>query len=480
MKKPSLTKVTRLSTRSIARLAFGILAVQLVALLALSQEANAQVQRIAIDDGEVSSVEMAPGRTLTITTDVNFADILIGNTAVIDVFPLTDTSVYIQSKAVGRTNITLYSGEKRLLEVIDVSILTDFDELRDALRTAVPGSRVFVNNLNNRVQLSGTVKDNVDMQRVLEITRQFTDMAVINGVVIESAQQVELDVRIIEVERNAARGFGTNLTGTDGGNTVFSTLTTQGQTAAPFGTIVGNLLEISGIEVDFVINALETKGLARRLANPKLITTSGIEANFVVGGEIPISSTALSEDGIVTGGTSYREYGVRLNFLPTVKNDGLISLRITPEVSDVDFSNLVNGQPSFITRRADTTVSLRNGQSFAIAGLIQANNARNVEQLPWLGQVPILGTLFSSRGFQKRESDLVILVTPRLVQPAVPDQPLATPLDLTRSSNDVELFLLGMLEVDRKVIQGYRDGNGISGPYGHMIDLEFDDAVIKK
>lgn len=477
---PSLTKVAEVYCRSIVRLAIGFLAIQFVALGALPHSANAQVQQIAIDDGAVSNVEMAPGRTLTITTDTNFADILIGNTAVIDVFPLTDTSLYIQSKAVGRTNITLYSNEKRLLEVIDVSVLTDFDELREALRNAVPGSNVTVNNLNNRVQLSGTVKDNVDMQRALEITRQFTDMAVINGVIIESAQQVELDVRIIEVERNASRGFGTNLTGTDSGNTVFSTLATQGQTALPFGTIVGNLLEISGIEVDFVINALESKGLARRLANPKLITTSGIEANFVVGGEIPISATVETDSGVGVGGTSYREYGVRLNFLPVVKNDGLISLRITPEVSDVDFSNLVNGQPSFITRRADTTVSLRNGQSFAIAGLIQANNARNVEQFPWLGQVPILGTLFSSRGFQKRESDLVILVTPKLVQPAVPNQPLASPLDLTRSSNDVELFLLGMLEVDRKVIQGYRDGNGISGPYGHIIDLEFDDGVIKK
>jgi len=125
-------------------------------------------------------------------------------------------------------------------------------------------------------------------------------------------------------------------------------------------------------------------------------------------------------------------------------------------------------------------VSLRDGQSFAIAGLLQVNNDRNIEQVPWLGQIPILGTLFRSASFQKNETDLVILVTPRLVDPATPNQPLVSPMDTTRSSNDVEMFLLGMLEVDRDMIKSFREGEGVIGPYGHMIDLEFGDAVIEK
>ena len=211
-----------------------------------------------------------------------------------------------------------------------------------------------------------------------------------------------------------------------------------------------------------------------------MVTTSGIEANFVVGGEVPIARTSVGEDGTVASETGYREYGVKLNFMPVVIDDSLISLRVTPEVSDVDFSNLVNGAPSFFTRRAETTVTLRDGQSFAIAGLLQTDNARNIDQVPWLGQVPILGTLFRSSGFQKSETDLVILVTPRLVRPTAPNEQLASPLDGTRSSNDVELFMYGMLEVDRPLLRRFREGDGVIGPYGHFIELDFDDAIINK
>jgi pilus assembly protein CpaC len=140
----------------------------------------------------------------------------------------------------------------------------------------------------------------------------------------------------------------------------------------------------------------------------------------------------------------------------------------------------VNGQPGFISRKAETTVLLRNGQSFAIAGLLQSNNARGSDQVPWLGQLPVIGALFSSREFQKRETDLVILVTPRLVQPATPDAQLASPLDETVPSNDVELFLLGMLEVDNQLLTRFREGRGAPGPYGHIIELEFEDGIIKK
>ena len=200
----------------------------------------------------------------------------------------------------------------------------------------------------------------------------------------------------------------------------------------------------------------------------------------MVGGEVPVSTAVIGENGAVATETDYREYGVRLNFRPVILDNNVISLRVTPEVSDVDFANTVNGSPTFLTRKAETTVSLRDGQSFAIAGLLQVNNDRSVRQVPWLGQVPVLGALFRSADFQKRETDLVIVVTPRLVQPGTPNTPLVSPLDSARSSNDVELFMLGMLEVNRSMIRSFRNGEGIVGPYGHMIDLEFDDALVTK
>lgn len=456
----------------------GVIAVAF--LLSLFNSASAQVTEIVIDDGVESRIRMNPGETLTIETGRPFADILIGNTDIIDVFPLTDTSLYVQSKTTGVTNVTLYSTDKQLLEVIDVRVRDDFSELEASLRAAVPSAQVSVTNLNDRIRLSGQVRDSRDLDTVVQIAQQFSERPVINAVRVATAQQVELDVRILEVERNSGRNLGIGLRGAnESGSTTFQT-NSGGISQVPFGTFIGELLEVNGTEVDIIINALESKGLARRLANPKLTTSSGSPANFVVGGEVPIARTVYSENGTPSSDTDYREYGVKLNFLPTVLERGLIRLRVTPEVSDVDFSNLVNGNPSFFTRRADTTVSLRDGQSFAIAGLLQTDNARSVEQLPWLGQVPIIGALFRSTGFQKSETDLVIVITPRIVRPVSPDEKLVSPLDGTRSSDDVELFLYGMLEVDRPLLRRFREGDGVVGPYGHIIELEFDDALINK
>ncbi|MBE0454144.1 type II and III secretion system protein family protein [Roseovarius autotrophicus] len=457
----------------------GIALIAALALTTIPDGADAQTRSISIGDGVVSRIEMAAGRTLTIETDRPFADILVGNTDLIDVFPLTDTSLYIQARNFGTTNVTLYSESKKLLEVIDIKVMVDFSDLRSAIRTALPAANIEVTNVNNRIRLSGEVKDNVDLARVLEIASEYSSEPVINAIRVDSAQQVELDVRIIEVERRSGRELGVNLLGSNNsGSRQINTGLPPNST--PFGIAVGNLLEISGIQIDFVINALESKGLARRLANPKLVTTSGIAANFVVGGEVPIQVSTQSANGVVTTSTDFREFGVRLNFMPVVLDDELIRLRISPEVSDIDPTINVNGQPGFISRKAETTVSLRNGQSFAIAGLLQTNNARNVDQVPWLGQVPVIGTLFRSARFQKNESDLVILVTPRLVRPVAPGQPYASPLDNSRSSNDFELFLLGMLEVDKNLLRDFREGKGVVGPYGHIIDLEFEDGVIAK
>jgi pilus assembly protein CpaC len=193
---------------------------------------------------------------------------------------------------------------------------------------------------------------------------------------------------------------------------------------------------------------------------------SGESASFLAGGEVPYSVPQASG---APPATAFKEFGIRLNFLPTVLDNGLINLRLEPEVSDV--ASFVNGAPVLDTRRANTTVEIRDGQSFAIAGLLRSNHTKNQQQLPWLGQLPVIGALFRSSEFQKEESDLVIIVTPRLVQPTKPGRPLATPHDKTKPSNDVEFFLLGALEVDNKTIKKFQDGTGVIGPYGHVVDL---------
>jgi pilus assembly protein CpaC len=204
----------------------------------------------------------------------------------------------------------------------------------------------------------------------------------------------------------------------------------------------------SGTTADVLIQALEQRGVARRLAEPNLVALSGDTASFLAGGEFPFPVQA--DNNKIT--VEFKKFGIGLAFTPTVLGEGLINLKIEPEVSELDptASLQVNNiaVPGLMVRRTQTTLELRDGQSFAIAGLLYTNHYKNQAQLPWIGEVPVLGTLFRSAAFQRKETDLVIIVTPRLVKPARPGQHLATPLDRRLPSNDVEFFVGGRLEVD--------------------------------
>ena len=196
---------------------------------------------------------------------------------------------------------------------------------------------------------------------------------------------------------------------------------------------------------------------------------------FRSGGQIPVPTISSTTVGVTTPSITYEPYGVILKFRPTVLSNGLINLAINPTVSELDYTNAVTISgttvPAFTTRTATTTVALRDGQSFAIAGLLQADNNRDISQLPWLGNVPVLGTMFKSSAYQKDQTDLVIIVTPSLAQPAAPGARLATPFDNTVPSNDVDFFLFGQLEQRKKYTDYVTTGGGIQGPYGYMLGV---------
>jgi len=227
-----------------------------------------------------------------------------------------------------------------------------------------------------------------------------------------------------------------------------------------------------------MINALEQKGIARSLAEPNLVALSGDTASFLAGGEYPIPVSGSF--GSVT--VDYKKYGVGLAFTPTVLGQGLVNMRIEPEVSQIDTTHTVtvsNGisVPALIVRRASTTVELRDGQSFVIGGLLQSDGKNAIEQLPWLGSVPVLGALFSSKSYQKNETDLVIIVTPHIVRPARPGDEIKAPTDDTLPPNDVDFFLLGKTEVTRELAKDLtpktaRIAIAADKPFiGHMLDL---------
>jgi pilus assembly protein CpaC len=304
-------------------------------------------------------------------------------------------------------------------------------------------------------------------------------------------QQVMLEVRFIEVSRTADRELGvqwnrfggssiTNI----GNSTSVLPVTSATEAAAgvlsggnPFGFMIGRIVA-NGSTTDVMINALEQKGVARTLAEPNLVALSGDTASFLAGGEYPIPVSGSF--GSVS--VDYKKYGVGLAFTPTVLGRGVINMKIEPEVSQIDTTHSVsvsNGisVPALIVRRASTTVELRDGQSFMIGGLLQTNNTNQIEQLPWLGTVPVLGTLFSSKSYQQNQTDLVIIVTPHLVRPAAPGDVMRTPADDTLPPNDPDFFLLGKTEMTREEAAKLTPAEAqvvaaSNQPFtGHMLDM---------
>ncbi|MDX2205186.1 MAG: type II and III secretion system protein family protein [Hyphomicrobiaceae bacterium] len=433
-------------------------------LAALPAEAAAPVRRVATN-GEHVQMQVVVSRAVTLASDAKISEILVGNPDIADVVALTDRSLYVLGKKIGITSVSVLNEQKRVLAVVTVEVTFDIDGLRNSLSAHVPGAGISVASINGKVLLTGTLRDTATLSRALAIAEQFAPGAVTNGLAVRGSQQVLLEVRFIEASRDSSRDLGIAW---DAVGKKFSAAT--GLAAAsnniPFGAAVATLLD-NGTRVDVLIQALEKRGLARRLAEPNLVALSGDTANFLAGGEFPfpVQNTAVGGTNLIT--VEFKKFGVGLAFTPTVLGDGLINLKIEPEVSELDPTQTltISGVqiPSLSVRRARTTIELRDGQSFAMAGLLQSAHINNQAELPWVGQVPVLGTLLRSAAFQKKETDLVIIVTPRLIQPRRPgDAPLATPLDGKVPANDREFFIGGRTEI--KV--------GKPDPLrGHILDL---------
>jgi pilus assembly protein CpaC len=401
------------------------------------------------------TVKVPFGKSEMLRTDTAFVDIVVADPATADVLPLTDRSVSILGKKIGSTRITVYGEGKELVGVFDVEVSYDTSQLAAELSSQFPHAGFRVSSVNGRILLSGSAPDGVTLDKAVQIAKQFGP-EVINSVRVTQPQQVLLEVRFVEASRNAGRELGINWDAVTS-NFDFSTGVGLLGPNAPFGTMIGNLLT-GGVDAEAIIRGLEERGVARRLAEPNLVALSGDTANFLAGGEFPIP-VAQQQNAITI---EFKKFGVGLAFTPTVI-DPTNSIRI----GGIEI-------PSLTVRRANTTVELRNGQSFAIAGLLQSNNEVNNAQLPWIGNIPILGALFRSAAYQKKETDLVIIVTPRIVRPSRPGDLVRTPLDNTLPPNDVDLFVNGIQEITPKMARALRkiEGIGTGRPFtGHVLDL---------
>lgn len=452
----------------LVHVALRLLTLGIIGLLATgAAPALAQTVHYDLSTTSVMRIKLPVSQAVTVTISDAVGKVVSADPLIADAQPITDKSLYLVGKAFGTTTVNLYSSAGAPVGLLAVEVGADTADISRSIHAAVPTSNVKVGTVNGRVRLSGTVTDADSMQKVLTIVDQYGSPAVINTITLVGGQQVNLEVRILEAQRDAGRELGISWAGGSAGSTSVKVGNPQLKTESFSEFVTGVIAANSGLDLRATINALESKNLVRTLAEPNLTTLSGVNASFLAGGQIPIRVPDSNGNSTI----SYRDFGVRLVFQPVVLDGDRIQIHLTPEVSGINgFTE--NNDPIFNTRTLDATVELRDGQSFSVAGLLQSGTTLNQNQLPWIGDVPILGSLFKSSSYQKHDTELVVIVTPRLVHPATPGQVLATPLDATQPANDVEFFALGQMEVTPKMLKSLQTGAGTSGPFGYIIDLQ--------
>ena len=461
-------RARRLWKPGIASLFLAFLA-SFMLIASLVGPATAQTVKYDVSTTSAMRINLPASQALTVLMSQDISKVVPADATIADAQLITTKSIFVVGRGFGTTTVNLFDEDGKPLGLLSVEVGADVRDMTTSIRDAVPGSSVRVDTVNGRVKLSGSVPDQTSMDKVVSIASQYGGPSIINTMTLSGGQQVNLEVRILEAQRAAGRQLGVQWGGSVAGITANVAARPGGPTtdATTFSSFIANVISSgSGVGLNATINALETKNLVRTLAEPNLTTLSGVEASFLAGGQVPIRIS--DPDGKIM--LEYRDFGVRLQFTPVVLDGGRIQIRLEPEVSGIS-GYTDSGDPIFNTRTLEATVELRDGQSFSVAGLLQNGTTLSQDQLPWLGDVPVLGALFRSSGYQKNDTELVVIVTPRLVQPSAPGQLAASPLDSTMPANDLQFFLLGQLEVTPKMIKDFKTGAGVVGPYGYIIDL---------
>ncbi|MDO6799716.1 type II and III secretion system protein family protein [Shimia thalassica] len=465
-----------------------LLGMAVVAAPILPTQSTAETLRV-VRSGSTSTLSVPMNRAVVVESDVPFAELSIANPAIADISSLSDRTIYVLGKAPGLTTLTLLDGTGRLITNVDVRVAADISEFKERLRQILPGEKIEVRTANDGIVMSGTVSSVQRLQRAMDLAERYAPERVSNLMTVGGVQQVMLKVRFAEMQRTVAKSLSASLamegaigggsTGIKGGT---NTTVTNGAVDTSLGGSLPATNDNNGailfgfsagsVQVGLLLEALESKGVVRTLAEPNLTALSGQEAKFLAGGEYPIPVS--QENGAVT--IEFKPFGVELNFIPRVVDRDLINLELNAAVSSVDSSNsyedgtfTING---FKRRETSTTVELRDGESFAIAGLLLDDFQDSSGQVPWLGDIPVLGSLFRSADFQRSQSELVIIVTAHLVTPTR-GEALALPTDRVKPPSESDLFLFGRVareNAPKRGAAGEVAKQDFSGSYGYVMD----------
>ena len=419
-----------------------------------------------ISFGTASAIELDMNKGRIITLPSAASHVYVANPAVADVDVRSPTRIYVFAVGPGETTIHAVDDANMTVFSDTISVKAQTGSTNKVIKQLFPNTDVRFLQAGTGLVMSGTVDSPQQAEYITQIAENMTGGSkLINMLKIRGSDQVMLRVRIAEVARSELKNFGINLgtlftkgsfslglfTGRTG---LFNTGTAATTALLDNGD---NNLRIGGspgrFDITGVIDALETDGLVKTLAEPNLTAKSGASASFLAGGEFPIP--VPGDDGTIT--IQYKEFGVKLNFTPTVLSEERISLYVAPEVSTLTASTTEiagNNVPTLSTRRTSTTVELGSGESFAIAGLLQNETNNNIDKFPWLGDVPILGALFRSHEFSTNETELVIIVTPYVVSPVKDPGKLLTPTENLETPSDFERILMGRLSKSKKPGRG--------------------------
>ena len=510
MKYQQKKSLSRLNT--VLPLIVGVLTSLLT--IPLVSQAEGLTQEI-VQAVEPQVLNLVIGKSVVLNSGQPIKRASLANPNLASTLVLSPTQLYLNGKAIGATNLTFWGKDGNVFAVYDVHVKPDVKRLKTHLYELFPKEKsIQVHTAHDHITLAGSVSGPEIMTQVMGLAETYAPKKVMNLMQVGGVQQVMLEVTVAEMAKGLLKRFGVNFLNQNsrGGNLGVNPVVRDGGSTASRSVQIGlldNLTDFktnndgtlthllgatSNLALGFkagnsmlsvILSVLKQNNLTKILAEPTLIAISGQEANFLAGGQFPVPVPQAF--GVTT--IKFKQFGVSLNFNPTVLSDRNISLKISPEVSELDFSNGINSQgitiPAILTRKVNTVIELKDGQSFAIAGLIQDNIRESIAKYPFLGDIPILGTLFRSSSFQKNQTELIIIVTPRLVKPL--DMTTQTlPTDSYLEPNDFELMLMGFLEGRKSqdaskikstsmnnpdgatMIPVVPAGGGLEGQFGHL------------
>ena len=453
-----------------AAMASAALAFLFIPALPTTSLAESVIRLADADAASARKIDLGLGKSLIVELPRDAKEVFVANPGVANAVVRGTRKVFIIASGVGQTSIFFMDATGAQIGAIDINVQRDTSPIKAAIQAAMPGAQIEVRQLNEGIMLTGTVASAEDAAQAATIASKFlggkTDM-IADSITIRGRDQVMLKVQVAEIQRQVLKQLGINLTA----STSFAKLTSDNPLPLNTQSLTTGNITFGNYAT---MQAFERSGVLRTLAEPTLTAISGESAKFLAGGEIPVLSSSTYDSTLhsYVQSFTYKPIGVSLNFTPVVMNEGRISLRVSTEVTDIDYqynASIAGGSiPSFKVRRAETTVELPSGGTLAMAGMIQDSMRQISNGTPGLMSLPILGTLFRSRDYQRNETELMILVTPYLAK-SVDRKDLALPTDGFTDATDPSAWLLG--RVNRIYgVKGAPRAPALAGRYGFIID----------